>query len=127
MKKYYPVIFTKEDVGFSAIVPDLDGCFSEGDTFEETYQNVQDAIGLYVEGADAFPLASDPEVVSRQAAEDQFVCIVEFDDLEYRKKHSAKSVKKTLTLPEWLNIAAKEQHVNFSKVLQDALKAQLNL
>lgn len=125
MKNCYPVIFTKEPDGFSAAVPDLEGCFSEGDTFEEAYQNVQDAIGLYLDDCADFPKASSP--VNLPVGADQFVCVVIFDDLEYKKRHSSRSVKKTLTVPEWLNTAAEAQHINFSKVLQDALKAKLNL
>jgi len=59
--------------------------------------------------------------------EDSFTVIVEFDLLEYRKKHSSKSVKKTLSIPEWLNEEAVARGVNFSQVLQDALKLQLGL
>ena len=55
MKRYYPVIFTKEDVGFSTAAVDLDGCFSEGDTLEEAYIHTQDAIGLYLEDAAELP------------------------------------------------------------------------
>lgn len=56
-----------------------------------------------------------------------FVNIVTVDAEEYAKKHFDKAVKKTLTIPAWLNTAAMEQGINFSKVLQDALKKQLNL
>ena len=46
---------------------------------------------------------------------------------EYAKTHFEKAVKKTLTIPAWLNTAALEQNINFSQVLQDALKAQLHM
>ncbi len=126
MKKYYPVVFTKEDVGFSTNAIDFDGCFSEGDTFEEAYTNTQKAIGLYLDDCPEFPNASDPSAIS-VASENQFMCIVEFDDIEYKKRNSSRAVKKTLTIPEWLNEEAEKQHVNFSGVLQEALKAKLNI
>ena len=51
----------------------------------------------------------------------EFVVVIEFNMLEYRKKHNSKAVKKTLTIPQWLNEAAIERNINFSQVLQEAL------
>ena len=56
-----------------------------------------------------------------------FVNIITVDVEEYAKTHFEKAVKKTLTIPAWLNTAALEQNINFSQVLQDALKAQLHI
>ncbi len=127
MKKYYPVIFTKEDVGFSTSAVDLDGCFSEGDTFEEAYRNTQDAIGLYLDDLENYPAATSPDKVSIQLSEGEFICVVEFDNVEYLKKNSSKSVKKTLTIPEWLNQEAERQHINFSGVLKESLISKLGI
>lgn len=125
MKKYYPVIFTKEDTGFSTVTVDLDGCFSEGDTFEEAYTNTQDAIGLFLDGMENIPEPSDPSTLA--ASDGQFICVVEYDSIEYKKKNNSKAVKKTLSIPEWLNEEAEKQHINFSKLLQEALKSKLNV
>lgn len=127
MKMFYPVIFTKEDVGYSAAAVDLDGCFSEGDTFGEAYTNIQDAIGLYLEDLEEYPSPSNPESISHDLGEGKFMCVVEFDQTEYKKRNYTKSVKKTLTIPEWLNEEAEKQHINFSGVLQDALKSKLDM
>lgn len=127
MKRYYPVIFTKEDVGFSTVAVDLDGCFSEGDSFDEAYINTQDAIGLYLDGMSDIPKPSNPADIAGGLTDEQFMCVVEFDDLEYKKRHSKKAVKKTLTIPEWLNEEAEKQHINFSGILQEALKDKLNI
>ena len=127
MKRYYPVIFTKEDVGFSTAAVDLDGCFSEGDTLKEAYIHTQDAIGLYLEDAAELPQGSVSGSFQIDDPQTQFVCIVEFDDAAYKRKHAGKSVKKTLTIPEWLNAEAERQHINFSGVLQDALRQQLHV
>lgn len=127
MKKYFPVIFTKETLGFSTIVPDLDGCFSEGDTFDKAYANTQAAIGLYLDDYDKIPEPSNPLKIAKNVSDNQIMCIVEYDDLAYKKKNMSKSIKKTLTIPEWLNEEAEKQHINFSGVLQEALKAKLNI
>lgn len=126
MKKFFPVIFTKEEVGFSTSAVDLEGCFSEGDTFEEAYQNTKDAIGLFLEDT-AEPELTDISGIIPALEKGQFVCVVEFDETEYLKKNRSKSVKKTLTIPEWLNDEAEKQHVNFSGILQEALIDKLNI
>ena len=46
---------------------------------------------------------------------------------EYYRKHSSKAVKKTLSIPEWLNIEAEKKNINFSQVLQEALKVKLDI
>ena len=46
-KLFYPAVFHPEDTGYSVSVPDLDGCFMEGDTLEEAYEMAFDAIGLH--------------------------------------------------------------------------------
>ena len=126
MKLFYPVIFTKEDVGFSVVVPDLDGCFSEGDTFEEAYKNAKNAIGLYLDGMKEYPKASEPLSIKTNSNK-QIMCVVDFDETEYKKENRTKAIKKTLTVPEWLNDEAEAAHINFSGVLQEALKQRLNI
>lgn len=120
-KHFYPAIFTEESNGYSVSFPDLDGCFTEGDTLEEAYQMAFDAIGLYADnnGVFSFPAASNPKEISVQPNE--FVVLIEFDEEEYRKRHSNKLVKKTLTIPEWVNLAAEQRGINFSATLTKAL------
>lgn len=126
MKLFYPVIFTKEDVGFSVVVPDLEGCFSEGVTFEEAYKNAKNAIGLYLDGMKEYPKASEPLSIKTNS-DNQIMCVVDFDETEYKKENRTKAIKKTLTVPEWLNDEAEAAHINFSGVLQEALKQRLNI
>lgn len=124
-KIYIPVIFHSEECGYSAFVPDLEGCYSQGETLDETIEMIQDAIGLYLEDLGEFPAFSKPNEVNCERGD--FIMAVAFDKLAYDRKHSTKSVKKTLTIPSWLNEAAEEAHINFSGVLQAALKRQLNI
>ena len=125
---YYPAIFTAEDVGFSVRFPDLPGCFTEGDKIEETYKMAASAIGLYAQNEDGefeFPKASEPKDI--ELDKDEFLVLIEFDLVEYLKNTSDKAVKKTLTIPSWLNNLAEQNNVNFSNVLQNALKDYLNV
>lgn len=126
---FYPAIFHPEEIGYSVFVPDIEGCFSQGDDLAEAMEMTRDAIGLCLEDIAAqnqkFPQPSNPAEVQCEANE--FVALIEFNMIEYLKKHDTKSVKKTLTIPSWLNHMAEEQHINFSSVLQSALKNQLGL
>ena len=129
VKIYYPAVFQKEDTGYSVWVPDLEGCVSQGETIGESTENISDAIGLTLETlADHnvdIPAPSSPETISVQ--KNQFVSIIAFDPAEYEEKYSTKAVKKTLTIPSWLNTMAERAHINFSAVLQEALIEKFHL
>ena len=90
---------------------------------EEAYKMAFDALGLAIstrlESNEELPSPSSFENVIVEA--DSFLVIVEFDKLAYNKKHNSKAVKKTLSIPEWLNEEAISLGVNFSQVLQEAL------
>ena len=129
-KMFYPAIFTPEDDGgFSVSFPDIEGCFTQGETIEESYEMAFDALGLALSFLEdekrVIPLPSAPNKISLN--ENEFVVIIEFDMLEYQKKHNSKAVKKTLTIPQWLNEEATALGVNFSQVLQEALLAKIEL
>lgn len=128
IKHLYPAVFTEEQDGYSVVFPDFDGCFSEGDTIEEAYEMAIDALGLYLEDSAKtfeYPQASNPKNIRTE--ENEFIVMIEFDMVEYMKKHNNRAVKKTLTIPEWLNDMAIRENVNFSNILQNALIEQLNL
>lgn len=131
MSRYaYPAVFTPEkDGGYSIVFPDLEGCYTCGDDMADGLMMAEDVLALILYGYE-----SDGRTIpSPSAAEDlplrkgEFVNYIACDTLAYRKMHNNKAVKKTLTIPEWLNEAASEAGINFSQVLQDALKMQLHL
>ena len=131
MKKlYYPAIFhIAEEGGFWITFPDIPECMSEGDNLEESYKMASDALGLAItsrmEENEEIPTPS--QITSIDSSNiDEFTAIIEFDLEEYRKKHSSKAIKKTLTIPEWLNKEAMDRGLNFSKILQDALIKEIN-
>ena len=59
--------------------------------------------------------------------ENGFVSLIDVDLDEYSQKHGNKAIKKTLTIPAWLNTIAEVNDINFSQVLQNALKDQLGI
>lgn len=139
MLSAYPACFIKEENGYSVIFPDLNDLATCGNTLDEAIVMAVDCLAGYlywlqkggesapapspIESINAADIAEDLEVTTDNA----FVNIVTVDVEEYAKVHFERSVKKTLTIPAWLNNAALEQNINFSQVLQDALKAQLHL
>jgi len=129
-KFVYPAIFEAEAVGgYSVSFPDLPGCITEGDTMEETLDMAKDAVGNYLavleEEGKTFPAASDPSGLRPEGK--GFVTLVDMDMLAYKQKHDKRSVKKTLSIPQWLNTMAEREGVNFSNILQRALKERLGV
>lgn len=127
-KLFYPALFHKaEEGGFWVSFPDIPECLTQGDNMEEAYAMAVDALGLCLTELDQeskpFPAASDP--ISIITDDNSFLVVIEFDLLAYKKRTSSRAVKKTLTIPEWLNEEAMALGINFSQVLQDALIAKV--
>ena len=125
-KHFYPSIFVPDETGYCVSFPDLPGCFTEGDTLEEAYEMAFAALGLYLQGEDgAFvcPPASNPADIS--CGNGAFVALVEFDEAEYRRKHGMHLVKKTITIPAWVNASAEKMGINFSATLTDTLVSMI--
>lgn len=126
-KIFYPAIFEPEEQGFSVYVPDIPGCMTQGESLNDAVEMIQDAIGLMLEDVseDDYPAASDPSALSLEGK--QFVMMICFDKMAYEKKYNSRAVKKTLSIPAWLNKLAQERNINFSNILQNALMRELNL
>lgn len=126
----YPAVFEEEDGGlYSVVFPDIKGCFTCGDNLIDAIYMATDALALmiftnYEEEGVAVPQPTPIDKIKTK--KNSFVSYVLCDTKAYRKKFGKKAVKKTLTIPEWLNRAATEQHINFSQVLQEALEKKLD-
>ncbi len=127
-KLFYPAVFHEGERGFWVSFPDIPECFTEGDNMEQTYEMAVDALGLALTSRKAekeeIPVPSQPNQIE---VEEGVLVIIEFDMLEYMKRHNSKAVKKTLSIPEWLNEEAVAMGINFSQVLQEALMVKLNI
>lgn len=127
---FYPAVFHKaEEGGFWISFPDFPECFTEGDDMAQAYSMAVDALGLALTSHKAeneiIPEPSDPTAISVQ--KDSFLVVIEFDMLAYKKRTNPRAVKKTLSIPEWLNEEATAVGVNFSQVLQEALMQKLQI
>ena len=132
MKYIYPAIFeevsAEEGGGYSVTFPEWDGATS-GKTMEEAVRMAEDFLALACwdaeEDKEPLPVPTNPKAIKTDAH--SFVAMVSADTAVYRQKMNQKTVKKTLSIPEWLNTMALERNINFSGVLQDALKEKLGL
>ena len=125
----YPAIFTKmNDDGNYYIIDfiDLKNCITEGETIQEAYYMAQDAMGLFLDELVRFP---EPtlDFSNIELKENQFISFVSIDMDYYRKKYNNKSVKKTLSIPSWLDTIAEKENINFSQLLQEAIKNKLEI
>ena len=122
IKKYfYPAVFHEEDGGYWVEFPELPGCVTQGDTFEEAYEMAAEALGLYLEMENGFKYPDTSKINMAELDKNSCIVMVEFDEIEYLKKMNDRSVKKTLTIPKWLDILATRKNINFSQTLQNAL------
>ena len=132
MKLVYPAVFYPCECGEGYVVefPDLSGCITQGESFEEALEMAADAASGWI-----FTSIEDGEDLPKPSSNLQ---LGDFEDAvlinhvlldmdSYAKQYSNKAIKKTLTIPQWLNTLAERANINFSQVLQNSLKRELNL
>ena len=122
----YPAIFTLENDAYWVEFIDLKGCFSDGKTLAEAMENAKEAMGLFLEDLTEYPKCTT-DIKSIKLKENQIISFVSVDLEEHKRKYENKSVKKTLSIPAWLNTMAEKENVNFSQILQKALIDTLNI
>jgi predicted RNase H-like HicB family nuclease len=125
MKYVYPAVFTPEDSNILVSVPDLPGLHTFGSTVAEAIYMAQDAIEMWLWDAENKneaipPASSQANTAKRCKGSKQFVSLVAADTDEYRRQTETRSVKKTLSIPAWLNDKAEKANVPFSQILPDA-------
>ena len=129
MKNVYPIILTQGEKFIVVYVPDFD-INTQGETVAEAIEMARDAIGIM--GIDMQDDGEELPIQSKLAdvkanAETDLVTLVDVDFAEYRRKNDMRAVKKNCTIPSWLNFEAEKAGVNFSAVLQAALKSELKI
>ena len=131
MKKTYPIVI--ENTGEKYLlgrVPDFEDAMTQGKDVTEAIDMAEDLIGLigtdYEDHGKALPTPTDRADIEAKYPEG-IVNLVKVDFVEYRRVNNARAVKKNCTIPSWLNAAAEKAGVNFSAVLQEGLKRELQL
>lgn len=130
MAKYvFPAIIEKADDGYNVTFPDIENCFTCGETFAEAIEMAQDVLPLMLcqmeDDKKLIPMASN--ISDLHLDKNETASYIVADTMKYREKYNNKAVKKTLTIPQWMNEAATNANINFSQVLQDALREKLSV
>ena len=130
MKKAYPIVMTRGKKFIVVFVPDFN-INTQGTDISDAMEMARDAIGLIgidmQDDGETLPDASDMAEVQAKAPSGSIVSLVDVDFSEYRRRNDMRTVKKNCTIPSWLNFEAERAGVNFSAVLQAALKSELNI
>ena len=118
-KYVYPAVFTKEGEQYSVAFPDIEGCYTCGDSLVEAVSNAQDALCLMLydmeESGEVIPAPSDALEIEKSLGDNEFISLVSCDTLEYRQYFDQKAVKKTLTIPSWLNTLAEREGIKIGR------------
>lgn len=125
---FYPALFhILDDGSFKVSFPDIPECVAQGDDLAQAYEMAVEALGLALTICErqhrALPVGSDPRTLAPER--DAFSVVIAFDLSAYRKRTNSRAIKKTLSIPQWMNEAAMAMNINFSQVLQEALLAKI--
>ena len=121
----YPVILHPEDQGYSVEIPDIDnGTWTQGDNMKDALLMAQDAIGIMLDDKTEYPEPTDLEDIEIKANDIKTVVYI---DMEEYRRNNPKTVRKNVTVPEYLVILGKKKNINFSAVLTEALKNKLEM
>ena len=125
----YPAVFGKTATGYSVHFPDLPGCVSAAGKLDGAHKLAAEALGLHLWGmetdGDKIPKPTPIDEIELDAGE--VVGLVSVWMPPVRVELDNKAVKKTLTIPAYLNTLAEQKKINFSRVLQTALKKELGV
>ena len=124
----YPAVFTYEpDQEIAVDFPDLK-CATSGTNDDDALLSARELLGcvLYGMEEDGEDIPAPTPLSNVETADNERAVLVDVYMPSIRMAKVNRSVNRTVTLPAWLNAAALERNINFSQVLQDALKAQIN-
>ena len=121
-KYAYPAIFEKEENGYFVNFPDIKPCYTEGSTLEEAAIMAKDVLESRIEIAlEQGEMLPAPSEIDKLKGDKVMLVVADIENI----KSQTRFVRKTLSIPYWLNVAAEKEHINFSGVLQEALKERL--
>lgn len=128
MKQTYPIVIKKTSSGYVVYIPDFD-INTEGADITEAIEMARDAIGIMgIDMEDDKKKLPEPTAFDRiKLKSNEFITLVDVDFYEYRRKNETKVVKKNCTLPSWLCYEAEKANINFSQLLQNAIKEELKI
>ncbi|MCI6380874.1 MAG: type II toxin-antitoxin system HicB family antitoxin [Faecalicoccus sp.] len=126
---YLAVLEPSGEKSYSLYFPDMPGCYSDGKNLEDALKKAKDALELHYYGMvkDGEKVPKSTGKVSKEDAEGCIVCPVTIYPDVVVEKYNNKKVKTNCTLPAWLKEIAENNHINYSQVLEAAIKQKLGL
>ncbi len=123
---FYPAKFKKEGNSYSVEFIDFDNVFTFGDSFEDAYFMAQDVLFNMLPEYENKP---EPtlDYMNIKVEPDEFITLVDLNLTQHERAISKKVVNTTVTMPQWLKTLAEEKGLNYSKILQDGIKRELNM
>lgn len=128
-KYSYIAAISFDDDGISINFPDLDGCFTCAETEDEISQMAKEVLGLHLWSMeqDNETIPEPSNIKNIKLEENEAAMLIEVFMPPVRDRINNRVVKKTLTIPQWLNVEAERNGVNFSQILQNGLKEYLHI
>ena len=129
MVAIYPAVFhPNADGSITVTFPDLPGCVTEGKDVSQALFMARDALALWIDSTEmtggAIPAPSSAKAISTTGEE--YVTLVDADPETYARERRNKAVKRTVSLPQWMDERATEENISLSKELQAALNARFS-
>ena len=125
-KLVYPATFTQDGEYIFVEFPDVDGAFTQGENLQEAYEMAEEVLGIILADKKEYPIPSTvKEIATRYPNSD--VALVGVDIDAFRRKYRSKTVRKNITLPEWLNDLAVSEKINVSQIATEALREKLKV
>lgn len=122
----YPAVFKEDGEHIFVKFPDIPLAFTQGETIEDAYAMAEEVLGFALEDYKEYPKPSTSDTLQKEFP-NETIALIGFDPVAYRRKYHSKTVRKNVTVPEWLSDLAKDEQINFSQTLTDALKEKLGV
>jgi predicted RNase H-like HicB family nuclease len=127
----YPAVFTMDDDGVAVEFPDLPGCVTCAETEILAMRRAREVLAWHLWDSERereeIPAPSSPKLLSQKLEQDEYIVSIEVFMPPYRHAQENKATKVTTTLPMWLKAQADEAKINYSSLLQNAIKETLKI
>jgi predicted RNase H-like HicB family nuclease len=126
----YPVVFNRLDGGgYCVYAPDFKGCVTEADDYAEGIAKIRDGLCgmLYMLERDKRPIPEPTDVFKIEHDQGDIVTLVDAPLDEYRRRVGSKAVRRTISIPEWLDELVTQSDISLSQITQEALRQKLNV
>jgi predicted RNase H-like HicB family nuclease len=128
MKGIYAAVFEPEDGKVYVSFPDLPGCITSGEDMNEAYAMAVDASNLWMTSVvedHKQPAPKATPIDQVEYPEGARVMLIQIDTVEYLRKTETKAVRRSVSIPAWMDDQAQRRGISLSKTLQEALRLQL--